>query len=385
MTYRAFVSSTFADLGDHRRKAIAALREAGFDVDPMEDWTAASDEPAALSTDRLKGCDLCILLVAFRRGHIPDGDALSITQQEYRAAIDRKIDVLPFLLRENAAWPRDFDEMKADSEVGKWRAELCERHVVGFFSTDPESLPIEPALTRWVTGRAAPPKPSSFGLVVSQTEQVHRYLNDAGDFELQYIHTVQNTGHIGVSQLLPDSVSFFLPDGETLRTVAAVDCRIVDRNASAFAIELEECAFGHVKTTKINGRPTDLAHIYWRPRVSPALPPNMSLRYACIIKTRGTEKSAFEGAGSVAGFDTKHPVERLLFRCEAPDGYEIDAAAAVPYTRAEDGSAINLPDLPQPLFAEQNRVLTMVVHGDALQLLVNYLIPIRFLRTEGRE
>jgi len=86
-------------------------------------------------------------------------------------------------------------------------------------------------------------------------------------FELQYIHTVQNTGHIGVSQLLPDSVSFFLPDGETLRTVAAVDCRIVDRNASAFAIELEECALGHVKTTKINGRPTDLARIYWRPRV----------------------------------------------------------------------------------------------------------------------
>jgi len=36
MRYKAFVSSTFEDLERHRRYVIAALRKAGFFVDPME-------------------------------------------------------------------------------------------------------------------------------------------------------------------------------------------------------------------------------------------------------------------------------------------------------------------------------------------------------------
>ena len=80
--YKAFVSSTYEDLKDHRAHVINALRKAGIFVDPMEDWTSSNDEPKAFSTKRLEGCDLCILPVAFRRGmrsgrggkkHYPDG------------------------------------------------------------------------------------------------------------------------------------------------------------------------------------------------------------------------------------------------------------------------------------------------------------------------
>ena len=35
-------------------------------MDPMEKWTAASDEPKELSMARVKDCHLCILLVGFR-------------------------------------------------------------------------------------------------------------------------------------------------------------------------------------------------------------------------------------------------------------------------------------------------------------------------------
>src|SRR5262249_29971214 len=35
---------------------------------------------------RLDGCDVCILLVAYRRGHIPEGETPSITQLEYAIA-----------------------------------------------------------------------------------------------------------------------------------------------------------------------------------------------------------------------------------------------------------------------------------------------------------
>ena len=69
MNYKAFVSSTFVDLKQHRFGVIDGLRKAGIFVDPMEDWSADSDEPKQLSLDRMRDCDLCILLVGARRGH----------------------------------------------------------------------------------------------------------------------------------------------------------------------------------------------------------------------------------------------------------------------------------------------------------------------------
>ncbi len=98
MQRRAFVSSTYIDLKDHRMYVIRELRRAGIFVDPMEDWTADTQEPGALSEDRINGCDLCVLLVARRRGFVPVGETESITQKEYRRAIAQGIDVLVFLM-----------------------------------------------------------------------------------------------------------------------------------------------------------------------------------------------------------------------------------------------------------------------------------------------
>ncbi len=97
MNYKAFVSSTFVDLKDHRAQVIDALRKAEIFVDPMEEWTSDSNEPKQLSVARMKNCDLCILLVGARRGHRPENEKLSITQMEYIEAIKRGIDVLVFL------------------------------------------------------------------------------------------------------------------------------------------------------------------------------------------------------------------------------------------------------------------------------------------------
>jgi hypothetical protein len=59
---KAFVSSTFVDLKEHRVHVIEQLHKAGFFVDPMEDWTASKDEPKEFSRKRLDGCDLCIFI-----------------------------------------------------------------------------------------------------------------------------------------------------------------------------------------------------------------------------------------------------------------------------------------------------------------------------------
>ena len=150
MSHKAFVSSTFIDLQAHRAYAIAALRKAGIAVDPMEDWTASSSEPKAFSRGRLEGCDLCVLLVAFRRGHVPVGEHRSITQIEYDEAQTLAVDTLVFMLNEEAPWPRKHDELDKDPEVRRWRKYLCEHHGVSFFSLPPESMELQPAISRWL-------------------------------------------------------------------------------------------------------------------------------------------------------------------------------------------------------------------------------------------
>ena len=149
--YKAFVSSTYLDLKDHRARVIGALRGMGMFVDPMEDWKADSDEPKKFSQERMEGCDLCVLLVAFRRGYIPDGETKSITQLEYEAAVKQGVEIRVYLLNEEAAWTRKFDELDKDPNLRVWRTQLGKKHGVEFFSTDASTLDVSGAIGRWLT------------------------------------------------------------------------------------------------------------------------------------------------------------------------------------------------------------------------------------------
>lgn len=155
--YKAFVSSTFLDLKEHRAHVINSLRNAGFFVDPMENGTADSDEPKKFSQDRLDGCDLCVLLVAFRRGFVPDGETRSITQMEYDTAVKQGIDILSFVLAEDAPWPRKLDELDKDPEMKTWRGHLMKKHGVEPFSLDPRSIDMTRAVGRWLAKKKGVP------------------------------------------------------------------------------------------------------------------------------------------------------------------------------------------------------------------------------------
>ena len=156
MGYKAFVSSTYVDLKDHRAVVIKALRRAGIFVDPMEDWTSDSDEPKHFSAERVRDCDFCILLVGARRGHRPEAGALSVTQMEFIEATKRGIDVLPFLYDGKSAWPPDYFELNDDGELRRWRAELSEHKGVETFTYDPASLEIRDAISRWLQKQSWP-------------------------------------------------------------------------------------------------------------------------------------------------------------------------------------------------------------------------------------
>ncbi len=150
MAFNAQVISTFEDLKEHRARVIVDLRRTGFSISPKEEWADNNEEREPLSHQRLDRIDLCVVLVALRRGFIPSGSELSVVEQEYQRAIELDIDLLVFLLAEDSPWPRLFDDLDNDPGVGSWRSSLLERHAVAWFGTEPDSLPLAPALNRWI-------------------------------------------------------------------------------------------------------------------------------------------------------------------------------------------------------------------------------------------
>lgn len=137
---KAFVASTYEDLQPHRERVIGVLRESGLNVVSMEEWPADPQEPKQFCPDRVEDCDLLVLLIARRRGYIPTGETESITQREYRYAMQLGVDVLAFCLDDQAEWEPEWDERERDPLFRAWREQVLEKHGVKHFGANPEDL-----------------------------------------------------------------------------------------------------------------------------------------------------------------------------------------------------------------------------------------------------
>jgi hypothetical protein len=190
MAVKVFVSSTYIDLKDHRQRVITQLRRAGYHVDPMEDWTSDANEPRRFSLDRLDGCQACVLLVGFRRGFIPAGQARSITQMEYDYAIARGINVLPFLLDDGVTgWPEPYDDRMNDPLLKAWREHLGLHHGIERFTVDPTSVDVLPAFSRWQARQYEREQMEAAGFTPTAPLQFD-HITIGGDFTLHEV-TIQ--------------------------------------------------------------------------------------------------------------------------------------------------------------------------------------------------
>lgn len=69
---RVFISSTFRDLQEYREAASRAIHSLEAYSDDMIYWSADPRDGAQHSVDRVKECDLVILILAHRYGYVPD-------------------------------------------------------------------------------------------------------------------------------------------------------------------------------------------------------------------------------------------------------------------------------------------------------------------------
>jgi hypothetical protein len=141
-----YVSSTFADLRDHRKALSLAIRRLGHVDVAMEYYIAEDARPLDRCVRDAGSCDLYLGVFARRYGFCPPGEQRSITELEFRAARAAGIDCLCFLLAEDAPWPDESVEHGAGADrLAALRGEVGADYLCGFFTTPDELAAIASA------------------------------------------------------------------------------------------------------------------------------------------------------------------------------------------------------------------------------------------------
>ncbi len=105
--YQVFISSTYADLVEERRKILDILLTADCIPAGMEAFVATDDEQFNVIKRVIDLCDYYILIIGKRYGSINDATGISYTEMEYNYAIDKGIPVLVFAIDDSVVLSDD--------------------------------------------------------------------------------------------------------------------------------------------------------------------------------------------------------------------------------------------------------------------------------------
>jgi|GEM_PF-1914578 len=141
MTKGVFISSTSKDLPEYRAAVDKAIRRLGLRPINMDDFGSQPGGAAGVSLREVQKADIFVGIVARRYGYVPDGGAISVTEQEYDQAERRGIPRLMYLLDPNVDWPPELIEAddRAQTRLAAFRARIERQDVRSLFAT-PDGL-----------------------------------------------------------------------------------------------------------------------------------------------------------------------------------------------------------------------------------------------------
>ena len=96
--YQVFISSTFKDLYEERKKVLDLLLMADCIPTGMEAFVATDEEQFNVIKKVIDLCDYYILIIGGRYGSLNEGTGISYTEMEYNYAISKGIPVLVFCI-----------------------------------------------------------------------------------------------------------------------------------------------------------------------------------------------------------------------------------------------------------------------------------------------
>lgn len=112
---KIYISSTSIDLKDYRSTVISALRKTGASPVCMEDYVAQDKLPVEKCLADVSKSDLYVGIFAWRYGFVPPGYDKSITELEYRKAIECGIPTLIFLAGDSFECPTEYRDTGSDA------------------------------------------------------------------------------------------------------------------------------------------------------------------------------------------------------------------------------------------------------------------------------
>jgi len=134
---KVFVSSTRKDLEQYRSAVRDAILKMGYHPIMMEYMGAGKMTPKKESLENVEESDIFIGIYAHRYGYIPFEEKTSITEQEYRKAVDEKKEIFCFIVDPDNDWPEEKKENF--TKLQPFLDEIRRERVVDFFST-PDNL-----------------------------------------------------------------------------------------------------------------------------------------------------------------------------------------------------------------------------------------------------
>ncbi len=117
--YQIFISSTYEDLKEERKKVQDTILTMYHFPIGMEMFSAADEEQWEIIRETIDSSDYYVLIIGHRYGSIiEEGEyaGISYTQKEFRYALEQKIPILVFLIDENVAITPDKMEQDADKK-----------------------------------------------------------------------------------------------------------------------------------------------------------------------------------------------------------------------------------------------------------------------------
>jgi hypothetical protein len=138
--YHVFISSTYSDLKDERKRVSESIAKAGYVPEGMELFPASSKKQFEFIKRVIDRCDYYVVIIGGRYGTLAD-DNISYTEQEYNYAISRNMPTLAFLHRS----PERIEIGKVDTDhsnsekLAIFRERLKNSAMVDFWD-DPASL-----------------------------------------------------------------------------------------------------------------------------------------------------------------------------------------------------------------------------------------------------
>ena len=165
------VSSTARDLPEHRKEVLdACLRQGMFPI-MMEHLPASDSDAIAESLRMVDQADIYLGVFAHRYGYIPKGHNISITEMEYKRAVDRRIPRLIFII--DKKHPIQIDDVEMGESAAKlktFKERLLAENIVNSFNSPADlrahiinslSAHRQPDLTafHYVSDISTPPEP----------------------------------------------------------------------------------------------------------------------------------------------------------------------------------------------------------------------------------